>query len=160
MSTPLQLGGIAIDTPILLEKLEPTTPAPAHHTNVVPEPLANVIEMGDKYHVNIFAYLPDNLIDLEHVESAAKVSNKIWLQYNGLANIPTPIPNQPSGTVLCRTFEVVFESQEEATKYPNLYRISFNYSVRAHSVNAEAIFVLSENLDPKTSRGTITTVRR
>ncbi|MDO5979399.1 hypothetical protein [Flavivirga spongiicola] len=161
MSASKQIGGIKIDEPIFIEKFKSVTSEPINPDTSVPEPVSNIIEKGDKYNVNIFVYLPDCLKEITHLDSAIMVTNKIWLQYNGLINIATPIPNQPSGNVLCRNFEVVFDSEEEHLKgYLDLYKISFNYSVDTNSIEAEAIFVQSEDVDPETSRGTITTIRK
>ncbi len=161
MSTQMQIGGIIIDIPILLEKLTPSTSPIIEPETSIPEPATNVIEKDDKNYVNIFAYLPNHLVEVEQVESAIEITKDIWLQFNGLVNIPTPIPNAPSGTVLCRAFKVVFNSDvPDPQPYPDLYRISFSYAVTADSVNAEALFVQTENLDPETSRGTVTTIRR
>jgi len=89
-------------------------------------------------------------------------TGKLFIKYNGLASISTLIAKNHNQGVFCRDFDVVFEATPKKI-YENpsvdMIRISFTYSLinPDNSVPAEAIFVKNANLDPETSKGTVTT---
>ncbi|AUP78596.1 hypothetical protein [Flavivirga eckloniae] len=157
MSLPQQIGGIEINS-ISFEQLK----LDVDTLNAISEPTASVIEKSNnEFNVNIFTHLPATLKVIQSMNSAFKVNENIWVRYDGLLNISTPITSHPPG-IPCRSFEVVYEAQEPNPSVFILYKISFDYSITTpeSGVEAEAIFVRNNDLDPRTSRGTVTTIRQ
>ncbi|WP_369048240.1 hypothetical protein [Tenacibaculum sp. UWU-22] len=183
MKANKQIGGIIINSASIeiLRKIP--------FTERILEPVANIIE-GDGYNqywVNIFTNIPtpNSLIKIQpdssillpyrppepenDIASEEKTKKKeieivdsVYLKYNGLIGIPTWInSNRGNQRVYCRDFEVLFKAENNIEDF-NLVRISFDYSLKNpdYNVEAEAILVRNENIDPRTSRGTVTTVRK
>ncbi|QMU65261.1 MAG: hypothetical protein GKR88_13810 [Flavobacteriaceae bacterium] len=179
-----QIGGIIINS-TSVEILKEKIPV----AEIISEPVYNIIEGGtyNQYWVNIFTNIPNHellietsnldssvLLNYGNFESEYNTDNKesktkkrsemaiLYLKYNGLVAISTWInSDRDNKRVHCRSFEVLFNAKRNIQDF-NLVRTSFNYSVKNpnNSVNAEAILVRNENIDPRTSRGTVTTVRR
>ena len=123
------------------------------------QPMVNVIASSESniYKVNIIAAIPEDskLTPINEIENGISLDENrtIWLQYSGVES--------NNETLDCRVFNIVYkcdEPMDSDLKY-NLSLISFEYNMEG-AQSANAIVVYDVNLDPETSRGTITTVRK
>ncbi len=173
LSLNRQFAGIQILGEPIAEKLKRNVEI----SEIIVEPLANIYEkkedgegIGD-YTVNILAYVAKekHLEDLALSCSSFSVfkneqgNNLLAIKYNGLVGVNTWINVENSNNqVYCRDFEIVYDAKEKKNinKF-DLYLISFDYTLtkteNINNISAEAIIVRDENLDPDTSRGTIST---
>lgn len=116
------------------------------------------------YTVTIGTYLPNELNEIKEsmCSSAFEVISKyLYIKYNGITNINTEITTKNiDEMVLCRDFDLIYDSKiSNSTKFC-FYLIEFQYYfAKKEAFGAEAIIVKDENLDPRTTRGTVTTPR-
>lgn len=116
--------------------------------------------------VNIMAFLPTKLKELpeETLNSGLILEDthkkpSLFLSYNGVVEVGTSV-DKGGDLLLCREFNVEYDSTEKMVEQYHLYHIQFEYklaSVKFQSV--EAIIVKLVNEDPETDRGTVSTVR-
>jgi len=107
--------------------------------------------------VTVLAYLPDNTLNpVDNINGLQLQGNEIYLNYYGV--VPTQIVNKDGGydTVNCRDFRVEFNCDEVASLY-DLYYVQFAYQLDEGTPSVDMILVRSENDDPVTDRGTVTT---
>ncbi|GAA3625675.1 hypothetical protein [Flavivirga jejuensis] len=113
----------------------------------------------NKYIVTVGSYIPYSLDVVTMPSSSLEIiENYIYIKYNGNTNVNTLIPTtNPNGKVICRDFNIVYESKPDSTKFC-FYLITFEYTfVFQNALQVEAVIIRDENLDPETSRGTVST---
>ncbi len=160
-----QIGGISLSVKLAkkLNKSGETIPlqeiseSPLVHVSVVES------EGNETFDVTIIAFIPAMLSFIEEPESAIEMPldhnrNSIFLQYNGIFRLQTPIQtNQEDNALLCREFELLYKTSDNNIYY-DAYMFVINYGLMYKNMQkAEAIVVMDKNLDPETSRGTVTT---
>lgn len=131
------------------------------------EPLATIYgsQKDDTYTVNIIAHIPVNLNKLNetNVNSGLFLNKEktLFLNYNGVCNIDTSVQKQDgSGVLLCRDFNIEYDSNEPVVDYYDIYQAQFDYKLADKNFQSvEAIIVKLINEDPETDRGTVTAVR-
>ncbi len=115
----------------------------------------------NKFIVSICNYLPEILFPIKDTPSSSFPikESQIYIQYNGITSVQTQIPTtNPDSTIICRDFNLIYDSKEPNPESFCFHSIVFEYSFEeTDALNAEAIIVKDENLDPETSRGTVST---
>lgn len=136
-------------------------------TSVSQQPLTNIYtnESDDGYIVNILAHMPTDLIELkaDTISSGFYIDSnqKIYFNYNGITRIRTSIENHNKGIILCRDFNIEYDSISNTPSVFDLYYFQIEYKILSQDTQSvEAIIVQDKNLDPETTRGTVTTVRK
>lgn len=134
--------------------------------NPVPQPMVNVFsnKKGTLFTVNILSFIPD--VALESLADKNLVSglqlneeNTLFLNYNGVSSIETSVSTE-NGILVCRDFNLEYACPENEYEDYILYHTQFTYSlVPKDFQSVDAIVVSDVNLDPRGSRGTITTVQ-
>ncbi|WP_298547851.1 hypothetical protein [uncultured Aquimarina sp.] len=133
-------------------------------------PLANIYNSEDSgtYAVNIIIHIPVNFKTIQNPNQSSfeliskDLKNKIYFSYNGVSTIETEISTvTDSDIILCRNFGIDYETYNELEPMTyDLFHIKIHYSIKEnYGQSVEAIIVHDNNLDPETSRGTVTTVR-
>lgn len=117
----------------------------------------------DTFEVNIMLYVPTELWNItDRTQSSfymltGEDEKKMLFSYNGVSIEKTSIGEQH---VTCRNFSIDYDNRQENPVNFDLYHTKLHYSIIENSgQTVEAIIVHGKNLDPETSRGTITTVR-
>ncbi|WP_152286595.1 hypothetical protein [Flavicella marina] len=122
------------------------------------EPLVNIYAVEGKintYIVNILTYIgaQRNKLTAQQLENSLPINKQVALRYNPpIAEINTEIKQG----VTCRDFQIIFDGPENQTEF-NKVHIQFEYSLIEGTQSVEAIIVRDNDLDPRVSRGTITT---
>ncbi len=124
-------------------------------------PLASITQAQslDTYEVNIMQYVPTNLEDIpvHNQSSFYLVADKLLFTYNGVSIEETSIGE---AKITCRNFTIDYDNRDDNPKEFNLYHTKLHYNItQSLGQSVEAIIVFGQNLDPETSRGTVTTVR-
>lgn len=135
--------------------------------NPVPQPMVNVSasKKGKVFTVNILGFVPNT--PLESLEGKNLISglqlneeNTLFLNYDGVSAIETDINGPENGVVICRDFNFEYDCPENEYEDYILYHTQFTYSlVPKNFQSVDAIMVSDVNLDPRGSRGTVTTVQ-
>lgn len=138
--------------------------------NIAKEPLTTIyknseVDDSSSYTVNIVAYIPHKIKNMEekHLQSGFFLNSEktIFLNYNGVLDVNTPIEKDNNNKALiCRNFNIEFEYDKKNAKHFDAYQIKFDYKLtNTKQQSVEAVIVKLINEDPKTSRGTVVTVR-
>ncbi|TDQ29748.1 hypothetical protein [Tenacibaculum caenipelagi] len=157
MENPVNVNGVTLELKYF-RKFDTNISA----DNVPTGPLVNMsrVETGNNATPNIvtvLAYLPDNTLNpVDNTSGLQLQGDEVYLNYYGVT--PTQIVNKDGGydTVSCRDFRVEFNCAEVASQY-DLYYVQFAYQLDEGTPSVDAILVRSENDDPETDRGTVTT---
>jgi len=165
-STGHQIGGIRLSVKFAtrLNKKDKTLPP----SEISKSPLVNVSvvesDKGKTFDLKIVAFIPAMLSYVDtKPDSTIEMplnnnGNSIFLQYNGIFRLQTPIQtNQEDKALLCREFELLYEASDMNTGY-DVYMFVVNYELVFDNMQkAEAVIIRDRNIDPETSRGTVTT---
>lgn len=163
----IQFAGLQLNIE-LFKKLNETAFQPELETSVF-DPLVSVTPTNEDnvFAMNIVACVPEakTLKANKALQStiALDVDSKIHLKYNGISRIPTNIGTTNfEGKVICRNFEIVYDCQESTPTNYEFYLIVVKYSLLdpTHALNADAVFLFDQNMDPELSRGTVTTAKK
>ncbi len=171
MNDPVEIAGLNL---LVKQVSKINDPAKAVLVaEAVKVPLVNLSEVEDNhgnksFDMQMVAYIPNILTPPDPPPSAFPIPiptngenpdiHSIFFKYNGVFRIKTLI-NTLAGdhTVLCRDFEIVYDASENPTGY-DAYMFTINYKLLFKDMlTAEAVIVRDVNLDPETSRGTVTT---
>ncbi len=137
-------------------------------------PLVNIQKvdhLSNSYRCCVTAFVPSNLDSLDNetqsmlpLSSSENLIDKLFLKYNGIVKVVTGIDNNNGDgkseeqltPISCRGFELVYSSSH--TLSYNVYYIVFDYTImEENAFHTDAIIIQDENIDPETSRGTVTT---
>ena len=136
-------------------------------TSVSQQPLTNIYtnKNDDGYIVNVLAHMPTDLTELkaDSLYSGFYLDKhqKIYFNYNGIIKIHTSVENQNKGIILCRDFNIEYDSISNVPEVFDMYYFQIEYKILSQDTQSvEAIIVQDKNLDPETDRGTVTTVRK
>lgn len=164
MSQNINIAGLQFELQ-LCKKMNET---PLESWEISNQPLANVYtdQEPNSYTVNILSYIPTTLeniaeINQPYLDLLPEDPAKLIFTYEGVNLIKTSI-NKPGedNIVLCRNFMIDYNSSQQDPVQYNLYLIKLTYNlVNDNAQSVEAIIVHDRNLDPETSRGTVTTTR-
>ncbi len=174
------IAGLEISEPICI-KLNEKHSIPSIYTSE--EPLTTISKSSkcdNTYTVNIMAHIPCELTSLETLDLQsgfdlktintkqlkeddfnAKDDKMLFLNYNGIESINTSIKkNQNNNSVICRSFNLIYDCENIIHKNYDLYHIKFDYKLTTtNQQSVEAVIVKLINEDPRASRGTIVTVK-
>lgn len=174
------IAGLEISEPICI-KVNEKHNIPSIYTSE--EPLTTISKSSKcdhTYTVNIMAHIPSELTSLKHLnlhsgfnlkvinakqlkedDFNAKDDKMLFLNYNGIESINTSIKkNQNNNSVICRSFNLIYDCENIIHKNYDLYHIKFDYKLTTtNQQSVEAVIVKLINEDPETSRGTVVTVK-
>ncbi|MGH1385940.1 hypothetical protein [Kordia sp.] len=162
-----ELAGLQLQIE-LFKKLNETPFKPGLETSIF-DPLVSVKPTDEEhtYLMNIVACIPEgtSLKSNTDIQSAIALSteNKVHLKYNGLSRTPTDITTTNyEGKVICRNFEIVYDCEDSTPSNYEFYLIVVKYTVlnAIYAINAEAVILFDQNVDPELSRGTVTTAKK
>lgn len=162
-----ELAGLQLQIE-LFKKLNETPFKPGLETSIF-DPLVSVKPTDEEhtYLMNIVACIPEgtSLKSNTDIQSAIALSteNKVHLKYNGLSRTPTDITTTNyEGKVICRSFEIVYDCEDSTPSNYEFYLIVVKYTVlnAIYAINAEAVILFDQNVDPELSRGTVTTAKK
>jgi len=131
------------------------------------EPLVNIYknqQIPGRYIVNILSHIPlEKFLNkiTEPTNSGLYLNNTKTLHfgYGGVSLIKTDVNTAKNeGDLLCRVFEIDYNSDRNDFEEYDLYQIQIEYNlVTSNAQSAEAVIVHDINLDPESDRGTVVT---
>lgn len=144
------------------------TATPISSTKIIAEPFLHVESCADgSYRLHTIVFIPKMLApfpkdqvtaDLLPIKSTESEEAKIYLKYNGITQEATELTTILQNKILCRNFELLYDAIEGQSDY-HVYKIVFNYALADSStMSANGIVMRDRNIDPETSRGTVTIV--
>lgn len=186
MPKEFSIGGLLI-TPQFCKKIN-TDSDLLTFFEVSQEPLVNIYNNGNgTFTINVVAFLPDDIekIDDKELDNSSFFidrDKKIAFSYNGVSGVSTGISTtHPNDAVFTREFQVIYKSEylnsfngnaihtasegkkDKSDKDPkfNAYHIKIIYGfISCNFQSAEAVIVKDKNLDPETTRGTVSSSTR